>query len=108
MTDSPLLDATTAAERTSLAWQRTGLAMVVTGALLVHTQVGAGALRPLSGVVLVAAGVVAAALVAPLRYRTVLRRVDAQRSPLGGAAVVGACLVVCAATVTTAITLLVG
>lgn len=105
MTDDAPLDATTAAERTSLAWQRTGLAIIVTGALLVHALAGGGVLRVIPGVVLVATGVVVAAFVGPLRYRAILRKVEADQSPREHALATAASLTVIAAVVAAAIVL---
>ncbi len=50
------------AERTALSWQRTGLAAVAVGALAARTT------APVAGVVLVLDGVLAAGVVAPIRY----------------------------------------
>lgn len=78
--DERVLDAGLQAERTAMAWQRTGLAMTVLGALLWHAGgKGPGSLLP--GVLaLVAALWLLAA--APRRYRSTVRRVRAGRSPV--------------------------
>lgn len=67
-----LLDAGAQAERTALAWQRTGLAALVLGAVLVRVGPGVA-----TGAVVLAGGAALTAVVAPLRYRAVLRAVGA-------------------------------
>jgi uncharacterized membrane protein YidH (DUF202 family) len=97
-----LWDPGTQAERTALAWQRTGLSAVVVGALL--TQIGPGGqpLPPWPGLLVVVFGVAAAALVAPLRYAGVLRAARAGRTPLSTSATTAAAVLVVTATVWTA------
>lgn len=72
-----LFDLGAQSERTALAWQRTGLSAVAVGALLLHTHAG----QQLPGVVLLAVGALSAAVLAPTRYRGILRAVRARRSP---------------------------
>ena len=75
MTDR-LSDSGAQAERTALAWQRTGLTASAVGALLVH----ADPVSPWPGVVMLATGTVVAAVVAPRRYVRTLRAVRAGAS----------------------------
>lgn len=80
---TPLLSVGAQAERTALAWQRTGFAFLGVGAVLLHVD-GAGP-APLSwavGLLDLAAGAVLAAVVAPVRYRLTLLRVGEMQSPL--------------------------
>lgn len=73
----PLVDAGAQAERTALAWRRTGLTGLGVGALLAH--VGP---TPWAGALVLAAAAVAAAVVAPLRYSAILRALRAGRTPV--------------------------
>lgn len=75
--DDSLLDLGAQCERTALSWQRTGFSAVALGALLVHHDPG----RQLPGLLLLAAGALSAGVIAPVRYRRILRAVQAQRSP---------------------------
>ena len=80
---TPLLSGGAQAERTALAWQRTGLAFLGVGAVLLH--VNDGGPTPLSlavGLLDLATGAVLAAVVAPVRYRLTLLRVGETQSPL--------------------------
>jgi uncharacterized membrane protein YidH (DUF202 family) len=91
--DHALLDLSTAAERTCLAWQRSGLGMVGVGALFIRGHV---LLSVLSGFVLVGTGVLTTALVGPWRYQAILARVRAQRSPSSRCVMLIAAVVICA------------
>jgi uncharacterized membrane protein YidH (DUF202 family) len=73
----PLADAGAQAERTALAWRRTGLTGIGVGALLVHA-----APTPWSGALVLAAGAAAAAVVAPLRYSAIRRALQNGRTPV--------------------------
>lgn len=78
-----LLDVGAQAERTALAWQRTGLALLGLGAVLLHVRGGgAGRLSLAAGVLDLAVGGVVGAFLAPARYRRVLRQVGEAQSPL--------------------------
>lgn len=77
ITPDPLVDAGAQAERTALAWQRTGLTGIAVGALLVH----AGP-TPWAGALVLATGVAVAAAVAPLRYAAILRALGDDRTPV--------------------------
>ncbi len=66
-----------------MAWQRTGLALLGVGAVLLH--VDGGGPTPLSlavGLLDLATGAVLGAVVAPVRYRLTLLRVGETQSPL--------------------------
>lgn len=83
MAAGPLLDAGAQAERTALAWQRTALALLGVGAVLLHLGGdGAGRLSQAVGLLDLVAGTVIGAVVAPLRYQRALARVAGSRSPL--------------------------
>jgi uncharacterized membrane protein YidH (DUF202 family) len=95
------LDAGTQAERTALAWQRTGLTAIATGALLAYTG-------PVpAGLSLITLGILAEAVIAPLRYRVVVIAIAAKRSPcsqtliaMSATAVSAACVLAAAGTMT--------
>lgn len=78
-----LLDPGAQAERTALAWQRTGLALAGVGAVLLHVDGSGSSPLPLfAGLLDIAAGAALGAVVAPLRYRRTLRKVEEASSPL--------------------------
>lgn len=78
-----LLDPGAQAERTALAWQRTGLALVGVGAVLLHVDGSSSSHLSLAvGLLDIAAGAVLGAVVAPLRYGRTLRNVGEASSPL--------------------------
>jgi uncharacterized membrane protein YidH (DUF202 family) len=93
------------AERTALSWQRTGLAMTAAGAVLVHVHLISGVLPVWPGLLMMAAGVLAAAVVAPVRYALVRLAIDAGRTPRSTVAMLLPVAVVAAAVVATASTL---
>lgn len=78
----PLLEGGAQAERTALAWQRTGFALLGAGAVLLHVGGEAGLLLPVVGLLDLVAGAGVGALVAPLRYRRTLDAVAGARSPV--------------------------
>lgn len=79
----PLFDPGAQAERTALAWRRTGLGLVGVGALLLHSGGDGPAVLSLGvGAADVATGAVLAGVVAPARYRRTLADVTAGRTPL--------------------------
>lgn len=86
MPRSPLLDVGAQAERTALAWQRTGLALLGAGAILLHA--GGGRVTVGVGLLDLVAGTGMGAFVAPVRYRRTLRHVGDSRSPLARRSVV--------------------
>lgn len=93
MTDQ-LLDMGAQAERTALAWQRTGLSATAVGVLLEQTYPASHPLPPWPGILLMATGAVVAAVVAPLHYVRVLRAVRAGATPVSSGIVPGMVLVV--------------
>ncbi len=97
-TTNELWDPGAQAERTALAWQRTGLTAAVVGALLVHLSPAGHPLPPWPGLLVMAFGAVAAVLVAPLRYSAALRAVKAGRTPLSTPATAAAAAIVLVAT----------
>lgn len=88
------MDAGAQAERTTLAWQRTGFGAMAIGALLVHGHLNAHWLPPWPGLLLMAVGSLAVLVLVPLRYRRVLRLVRAGNNPLSRAMVPGATVLV--------------
>lgn len=80
-----LLDAGAQAERTALAWRRTGLGLVAVGAVLLHIGGDEPSGLPLLavGAADLTAGAALAVLVAPLRYRRTTTAVAAERTPVG-------------------------
>lgn len=91
-----------AAERTALAWERTGFGLVGVGALLVHdSREHDGIAQLLLGITVMGLGAVVSIIIAPTRYRRIMTDVRAGRSPFPGRLVllVGATIVVVALTV---------
>ena len=86
MTDFELMDVGAQAERTALAWQRTGIGAMAVGALLVRWDINAH-LPVWPGILLTAAAALAVLIVLPVRYRRVLRTVQAGHTPLSRAMV---------------------
>ena len=86
MTTAELVDVGAQAERTALAWQRTGLGLMAIGALLLRWDV-TQRMPVWPGIMLtVAAGLIILILV-PNRYRRVLHVVRAGENPLSRAMV---------------------
>lgn len=108
MTSDELSDTGAPAERTALAWQRTGLSAMAVGVLLVHTHPAAGPLTPWPGFVMMAAGGLLGAVVAPLRYLRILRAVRGGATPLARRVVPGMVLVILVVVAGTALSLVVG
>lgn len=69
------------AERTALAWQRTGLSTAAVGLLLVHAYPAGQVVPPWPGLLLLAAGAAMAAVVAPVRYRHIEHAVRSGSGP---------------------------
>lgn len=81
MTDSELMDVGAQAERTALAWQRTGIGVMAVGALLVRWDVTEN-LPVWPGILLTTVAGLAVLILVPVRYRRVLRTVRAGRNPV--------------------------
>ena len=90
---------TQVAERTALAWQRTGIGTMAVGALLTHAYVHEHLLPPWPGLLLAVAGGVAILVLVPQRYRRITRAVQAGHTPLSRAMVPGATLMLVLVTV---------
>jgi len=86
MTTSELMDVGAQAERTALAWQRTGVGVMAAGALLVRWNVEQH-VPAWPGVLLTAVAGLAVLVLVPDRYRRVLRTVRAGHTPLSRAMV---------------------
>lgn len=78
---SQLTDAGVQAERTALAWRRTGLGLVAVGALAVRWSVSED-FPPYPGVLLSAFGGVAGLFIVRARYLRVLHTVQTGQTPL--------------------------
>jgi uncharacterized membrane protein YidH (DUF202 family) len=92
---SELMDVGAQAERTALAWQRTGIGTMASGALAVRWSVTEH--FPLwPGVVLVLVGAFASLVLVQQRYRRVLKTVRAGQSPRSRILVPGAALLLVA------------
>jgi uncharacterized membrane protein YidH (DUF202 family) len=98
VTGGQLLDAGAQAERTALAWQRTGFAAMAIGALLVHGHVEEHLLPQWPGLLLMGFAGTVVLVFGPRRYRRVLGTVGAGRTPLSQQMVPGATLVTLAVT----------
>jgi len=86
MTDWKLMDVGAQAERTALAWQRTGIGVMAVGALLLRWDVNEH-LPVWPGILLTAVAGLAVLVLVPDRYRRVLRTVQAGHTPLSRAMV---------------------
>jgi uncharacterized membrane protein YidH (DUF202 family) len=86
MTDCQLMDVGAQAERTALAWQRTGIGMMAVGALLLRWDANER-LPVWPGLLLTAAAGVAVLFLVSHRYRRVLRTVRAGHTPVSRAMV---------------------
>ena len=93
------MDVGTQAERTALAWQRTGIGAMAVGALLMRAHVHQNLLPPWPGLLLAVAGGVAILVLVPQRYRRVLLAVQAGHTPLSRAMVPCATLVLVLVTI---------
>ena len=81
MTTSELMDVGAQAERTVLAWQRTGVGMMAIGALLLRWDINEH-LPVWPGILLTTVGGLVVLVLVPQRYRRVLHVVRAGRTPL--------------------------
>lgn len=101
-----LLDAGAQAERTALAWQRTGIGAIAVGVLLLRARIHAHTVSPWPGAVLTVVAALAIVILVPQRYRRVLATVRAGRSPLSRGMVPGATVVLVATTIGIAVVIL--
>jgi uncharacterized membrane protein YidH (DUF202 family) len=106
--DDRLPDPGTQAERTALAWQRTGLAAMIVGALLIHSNPVWYPLAPWLGALLMTAGGMFAAIVAPVRYLRVVRAVRADRTPVSMGTIAGVAVLLVIVILGTGVSLLPG
>lgn len=104
--DDELIDAGAQAERTALAWQRTGIGVMAIGALLAHMYVNHHLLPPWPGLLLMAVAGLAVLVLVPQRYHRVLRTVRAGHSPVSARMVPGVTLLLVLVTVGIGIALL--
>ena len=99
MNDGELLDVGAQAERTALAWQRTGIGAIAVGVLLMRGSVHQHLLSPWPGLLLTVAATLAVLFCVPRRYRRVLHTVQTQRTPLSRWMVPGTALVLAIVTI---------
>ena len=76
------MDVGAQAERTALAWQRTGIGAMAVGALLVSWHVSQHVLPLWPGLMLIVIAGLGVLVLVPQRYRQVLRTVRAGNTPL--------------------------
>ncbi len=93
MTHSELMDVGAQAERTALAWQRTGIGMMAVGALLVRWNVEQH-VPAWPGVLLTIVAGLAILVLVPHRYHRILQTVRAGHNPRSRGMVPGAMLLV--------------
>lgn len=106
--DHELLDVGAQAERTALAWQRTGIGAIAVGALMMREHLHQHLLPPWPGLLLtVVAGITVVVLV-PQRYGRVVRDARAGHTPLSRTMVPGATLVLVLVTIGIGVELLRG
>ena len=79
--ENVLVDVGAQAERTALAWQRTGFSAILVGALLIRHHVNQGA-PPWPGLLLAVAAGLAVVVWVPMRYRRVLTALHHRHSPV--------------------------
>ncbi len=85
MVPERVLDVVAAAERTALAWERTGFGLVGVGALIVHDSRSASSPGPLVlGVAVMVLGAATSVVLAPRRYRRITSDVRAGDTPVLG------------------------
>jgi uncharacterized membrane protein YidH (DUF202 family) len=97
--DDRLINAGAQAERTALAWQRTGIGVMAIGALLMHMSVNHHLVPSWPGLLLMAVAGFAVLVLVPQRYRRVLHTVRAGQSPVSRGMVPGATLLVVLVTI---------
>ena len=84
--ENVLVDVGAQAERTSLAWQRTGFSAILVGALLIRHHVNHGA-PPWPGLLLAVAAGLSIVVWVPMRYQRVLTSLRREHSPVSRAMV---------------------
>jgi uncharacterized membrane protein YidH (DUF202 family) len=84
--ENVLMDVGAQAERTALAWQRTGFSAILVGALLVRHHVNHG-VPPWSGLLLMVAAGLSVVVWVPMRYQRVLTTLRLEHSPVSRAMV---------------------
>ncbi|WP_293239774.1 DUF202 domain-containing protein [Mycolicibacterium sp.] len=103
-----LLDVGAQAERTALAWQRTGIGAIAVGILLMRGHAHDHLFSLWPGLLLAVGAGLAISILVPQRYRRMLRTVQSGRTPLSRGMVPGATLVLVVATVAIGVELLRG
>jgi len=99
MMDPELFDVGAQAERTALAWQRTGIGAIAVGALMMREHIQQHLIPTWPGLALTMAAGIAVVVLVPQRYRRVLRNVRAGRTPLSRTMVPAATLVLVLVTI---------
>ena len=99
MDNGELMDVAAPAERTALAWQRTGIGAIAVGLLMIRGHVHQHLLSPWPGLLLAVLAGLAVLVLVPRRYRRVLCTVRTQRTPLSPAMMLGTTLVLALITI---------
>jgi uncharacterized membrane protein YidH (DUF202 family) len=108
MTDSELVDVGAQAERTALAWQRTGIGAIAIGALSMREHLQQHLVPPWPGVLLTVVAGFGVVVLVPQRYRRVVSNVRAGATPLSRAMVPGVTLALVLFTIAIGADLLLG
>lgn len=74
-------DPATAAERTAMAWERTGFGLIGIGGLVAHAGRDQPGAKVATGLVVLALGAGLSLVWAPARYRAIMREAGAGRNP---------------------------
>jgi uncharacterized membrane protein YidH (DUF202 family) len=97
--DTRLMDVGAQAERTALAWQRTGIGAMAVGALLMRGHLNQHLLPAWPGLLLTVVAGLAVLVLVPQRYRRLWRTVQAGHTPLSRGMVPGATLLLVLVTI---------
>lgn len=108
MTDSELVDIGAQAERTALAWQRTGIGAIAIGALSMREHLSQQLVPSWPGVLFTVVASVGIVVLVPQRYRRVVGNVRAGTTPLSRMMVPGATLALVLFTIAIGADLLLG